>query len=129
MEENSSPTLFDRVGGEEAVAALVTSFYDNVLADEELAPFFKHVPMDKLKHMQREFFAAALDGPVAYNGRPFSEVHAGRGIQPKHLKRFVDHLVATLKDSAIEERDVYDIISRINTYADDITSAGSGLDG
>lgn len=67
------------------------------------------------------FFAAALDGPIQYTGRTMSEVHAGRGIRKRYLARFVDHLVATLHDQQIDESDAYDIISRINTYADEIT--------
>ena len=73
--------------------------------------------------MQREFFAAALDGPVRYSGRPLHEVHARLGIELRHLSRFLDHMMEVLADSSIDERDRYEIRSRINTYADDITGA------
>ena len=121
-------TLFDRIGGEAAVDSLVEAFYQRVLADPELAPFFEHTPMDKLRRMQREFFAAALDGPIRYTGRTMSEVHAGRGIQVRHVARFVDHLMATLRDRDIGDDDAYDIVSRINTYTDEITGQ-VGVDG
>lgn len=121
-------TLFERVGGEATVASLVEAFYARVLADPELAPFFEHTPMDKLRRMQHEFFAAALDGPIEYRGRTMSEVHTGRGIRAHHLARFVDHLMATLRDQPIGDADAYDIVSRINTWADEITGE-STVDG
>jgi hypothetical protein len=55
-------------------------------------------------------------------------VHAGLGIRTRHLARFLDHPTATLADREISEHDRYDIYSRINTYADDITGS-TALDG
>lgn len=123
MAEPSTPTLFDRIGGDEAVAELLFSFYQRVLADPELGPFFADTPIDTLQRMQREFFAAALDGPIHYSGRSLSDVHAGRGIRSRHLARFLDHLMSTLQDREIDDTDRYEIYSRINTYADEITGA------
>lgn len=115
-------TLYDRVGGEEAIAEALYAFYRRVFADPELSPFFEGISHERLERMQREFFAAALDGPIHYSGRPLHEVHAGLGIQLRHLSRFLDHLMATLEERDVSEADRYDIRSRINTYADEITS-------
>lgn len=114
-------TLFERVGGEQAVAKLIQQFYDRVVADPELKPFFKDASMDKIRRMQREFFSAAMDGPITYTGRPLSYVHHGRGITRHHFALYVGHLVHTLQRLEINEQDVQDIIGRINTYADEIT--------
>jgi hemoglobin len=114
-------TLFERVGGEKAIAELINEFYDRVLTDPELMPFFKDTAVDKLRRMQREFFSAALDGPITYTGRPLSHVHHGRGITKHHLARYVDHLIDTLRSRDITDQDVNDIISRISTYAGEIT--------
>jgi hemoglobin len=114
-------TLFERLGGEAAIAELIHDFYDRVLADPELKPFFKHTSIDKLRRMQREFFSAALDGPINYTGRPLSHVHHGRGITKHHFALYVNHLLDTLRDCGINEQDVNEIIGRINTYADEIT--------
>ena len=114
-------TLFERVGGEQAIAKLIDEFYDRVLVDPELKPFFKDTSVDKLRRMQREFFSAALDGPITYTGRPLSHVHHGRGITKHHLARYVDHLIETLRGRGINDQDVQDIISRISTYANEIT--------
>ena len=114
-------TLFERVGGEQVIAELIDEFYDRVLVDPELKPFFKDTSVDKLRRMQREFFSAALDGPITYTGRPLSHVHHGRGITKHHLARYVDHLIDTLRGRGINDQDVQDIISRISTYANEIT--------
>lgn len=114
-------TLYDRLGGDEAIGELVYDFYRRVFADPELSPFFKEISQERLQTMQREFFSAALDGPIRYTGRPLYEAHAELGIELRHLSRFLDHLMETLADRQISDEDRYDIRSRINTYADEIT--------
>lgn len=119
-------TLFDRIGGDQAIAELIHQFYDRVVADPELKPFFTHSSMEKIRRMQREFFSAALDGPTSYTGKPLGHVHHGRGITKHHFALYVGHLILTLEGLDINEQDVQDVISRINTYADEITGvAGS----
>lgn len=122
------PTLYERIGGDEAVAALVHDFYGRVFTDPMLAPFFEGSSMDHLKSMQREFFAAALDGPIRYSGLSLVDVHVGRGIRTRHVARFVELLLDTLRSKGIDEQDALDIISRINTYVSDITGE-VGVDG
>lgn len=114
-------TLFERVGGEQTISNLIHEFYDRVLADPELKPFFENVSMGKLRRMQREFFSAALDGPITYSGRPLSHVHHGRGITNHHFSRYVGHLIDILQDQGINDQDAQEIIGRINTYANEIT--------
>ena len=121
-------TLYERIGGDEAIEALVYTFYRRVFSDPELAPFFEGIEQDRLQTMQREFFSAALDGPIRYSGRPLNEVHAGLGIELRHLSRFLDHMMAVVADYPIDEHDRYEIRSRINTYADEITGVTSDGD-
>jgi hemoglobin len=118
---NNHRTLFERIGGEQVVAELIPEFYDRILTDPELKPFFKYTDRGKLQRMQSEFFSAALDGPITYTGRPLSHIHHGRGITKHHLGLFVGHLIDTLQNLKITEQDIQDIINRINTYSDEIT--------
>jgi hemoglobin len=140
MQHSSGPpdrsaSLYERLGGDEAVLHLVGEFYRRVLADEILSPFFANTPMKRLERMQLEFFSAALGGPVHYTGRPLSEAHAGRGIERRHMQRFLDHLFGALEtltqapaDSPshlrLDDQDKLEIISRINTYVAEITGEG-----
>lgn len=125
---NGSSTLYERLGGERAIEGLIQDFYRRVLLDPLLAPFFENSEPERLHRMQREFFAAALGGPLRYTGRPLNVVHAGLGIRTHHLARFLEHLTATLADREISERDRYDIYSRIHKFADDITGS-TAIDG
>jgi len=121
MDEASS--IYDRIGGEAGIERLVDSFYEKVLADGELKVHFEKASMDKLKRMQREFFAMATGGPVIYSGRPIAEVHKPFAINRREFQRFTGHLVATLKEiEHLPRQDVLDIIARINLYADEMTN-------
>ena len=126
--DDHDKSLYGRVGGEAVIEQLVTAFYERVLGDPELAPFFRGTKMDKLRSMQREFFAAALGGPMTYSGKPLSHVHDGRGITTRHLTRFVDHLLETLRESNLDQRDVDEIVTRVSRYSDEIVGGG-GMDG
>ena len=87
-------TLFDRIGGDQAIAELIHQFYDRVVADPELKPFFTHSSMEKIRRMQREFFSAALDGPISYTGKPLGHVHHGRVAEPRcRLFNFRTHVL------------------------------------
>lgn len=116
----TEPTLYDRLGGELAIDALTKSFYDRVLADIELKPFFEHTSMEKLRAMQREFLCAALDGPVIYTGKPLAYAHQGRGITSQHFAKFVQHFLASLRDFGVSDDDADEVIARLNTRANEI---------
>ena len=120
---DASRTPYEKVGGNEAVTPVVYAFHRRVFGDPELAPFFEGIDPDRLQSMQREFFPATLDGPVHDSGRPLNEVHAGLGIQLRHLSRFLDPMTEVLGDLPIDDRDRYEIRSRMNKYADEITGA------
>jgi hemoglobin len=118
-----SITLFERVGGEQGVKNLVRSFYDRVLKDSELASFFETASVERLFAMQYEFFAAALDGPVRYSGLSIHQAHFGRGIEKEHFARFVNHLIDTLQAWHFSQQEINMLISRVNTYADEVTGS------
>jgi hemoglobin len=123
----SAASLFARIGGVAGVTRLISTFYARVLADPRLAPYFDGVPIHKLRHMQFEFFSAALDGPLPYTGRTVIQAHQGRRISREHFQAFVEHLFDTLQEYALSEDERYAIIARINTYADDVIGAGAGM--
>lgn len=118
---NTNPTLYERLGGESGVESLVIAFYAKVMADPELAPFFRKTSLEKLHAMQKEFFTMALGGPVGYSGRPMAHVHHGRGITRHHFSRFVQHLLTTLEDLGVSGTETAEVIDRINSYANEVT--------
>jgi hemoglobin len=122
-------SLWDRLGGEAGVDALLVAFYDRVLADPELAPFFRETSLERLRKMQRGFFSSALGGPVEYGGRTLAHAHHDRGIEAEHLRRFVEHLLATLESIELSDEDRQTVYSRIHMQADDVLGRTRGLGG
>ncbi len=114
-------TLFDRIGGDAGVAKLIDRFYDKVVADPELGPFFANVSVEKIRMMQREFFRAALDGPQTYTGRPVNHVHARLNIGGSQFSTYVHHLLDTLTEIGTPYEDIRDVVDRIAVYAPEIT--------
>jgi hemoglobin len=122
------PTLYERVGGPEAVDAMVGAFYRRVFADPVLRPFFESVDKDKLVRMQQELFTAALGGPPATSPMHLRDAHAGHGIEARHLGMFTEHLVETLRDLELPRDEADAVIARIAVYSDDVLGGG-GEDG
>ncbi len=118
---SDSSSLYERIGGAERVDALVHDFYERVLKDPELAPFFEHSSIDKLRSMQQEFFAAALGGPQEYSGRSLAAVHHGRNIQRSHFSKFCQHLFETLEEMGFDRNDIDETVRRIAMSARDVT--------
>ena len=118
-------TLYEKIGGSATIETLVAAFYKRVLADPLLQPFFENTPMEKLKRMQMAFFSVALGGPEPTNVISLFEAHRGLGIERRHLTRFTEHLIATLRDIGIEEESAQRVYQRIATYSDEILGESS----
>ena len=118
-------SIYEQIGGAEALEAVVADFYDRVLADDELAGFFSGTNMARLKGKQAEFFAAALGGPDPYTGAPMRDVHQGRGITMHHFELVAGHLTDSLSAAGVPHEIVGKIIGAVAPLADDIATARS----
>lgn len=124
--KTTTPTpLFERIGGYEALEAVVADFYTRVLADAELAGFFTGTNMSRLRGKQVEFFAAALGGPDPYTGAPMKQVHQGRGITMHHFELVAGYLTDSLTAAGVDPATVGEIIGAVAPLAGDITSGPS----
>jgi hemoglobin len=127
---NDPDTLFERVGGAQGVDDMIQQFYARVMADSRLRPFFENTSLDKLVRMQKEFFAAALDGPMGMCDPDLAKIHQGMGIGREHVTVFVNHLISVLDERhSISRRDAMDIVFRIATYSDQVIGESGGADG
>lgn len=97
-----SASLFERLGGMEAIMAAVDIFYEKVLADPLLTEFFDGVDMDMQAKKQIAFMAHAFNGPAEYKGRDLRAAHkhlvARRGLSDAHFDAVAKHLKATLEE-------------------------------
>lgn len=96
-------TIYDTIGGADAVRVAVDQFYDRVLADPELTGYFTTTDMARLKAHQRSFIATAIGGGEIYRGRPMKEAHARLKIEPAHFDKVAGHLVDTLTALGVPE--------------------------
>jgi hemoglobin len=117
-------TIYELIGGESALTAVVDDFYTRVLADPQLSGFFAGVNMPKLKGRQVEFFAAALGGPDFYQGAGMREAHAGRGISQADFDRVAVHLTTALAAAGVPAETVAQIAGAVTPLADEIVSRG-----
>jgi hemoglobin len=124
MTAASGVSIYDAIGGEPALAAVVDDFYVRVLADPQLAGFFAGTDMPRLKGRQVEFFAAALGGPDYYRGASMRQAHAGRGIGQADFDRVAFHLTAALDAAGVPGEIIAQVAAAVMPLADDIVSRG-----
>ncbi|MFZ1162584.1 group I truncated hemoglobin [Mycobacterium sp.] len=115
-------SIYDAIGGYEAIEIVVEDFYTRVLADDQLSGFFAGSNMNRLKGRQVEFFAAALGGPEPYTGAPMKRVHQGRGIMMSHFALVAGHLAASLSAAGVPPATIDEIIGAVSPLAADIAS-------
>ncbi len=96
-------SIYEQIGGAPSVNAAVELFYDKVLDDPGLAPYFSGVDLGRLKGHQRLFITAALGGPAAYAGRDMDAAHSHLGIDDRAFDSVIAHLVDTLVELGVDE--------------------------
>ena len=118
---------YEAVGGAPAVSAVVNDFYERVLGDPQLAPYFEDVDLPRLKRHQVLLVTQVLGGPANYDGRTLAEAHAGLGIDHNDFMAVVGHLGAAMKGAGVPD----DIIGRagaaVAATESDIVESGSSL--
>lgn len=119
-EPRTASSIYEQVGGQEALRAVVEELYARVLADEALRPFFAGTNMTRMKRRQVEFFSAALGGPHPYIGASMKRVHRGRGITEHHFDLVAKHLTDAMTAAGIRAKLLAQIIAVVSPLADDI---------
>src|SRR5579863_3847783 len=96
--------LYELIGGHETITAATERFYERVLQDENLRPFFKETDMAHLRSGQVMFVSMLLGGRV-YTGKDIRNAHAGiRGhvLNDTHFDLFLAHFRAALEEVGVE---------------------------
>ncbi|NGM68635.1 group 1 truncated hemoglobin [Natronolimnobius sp. AArcel1] len=116
-------TLYERLGGEDAIAAVVDDFYDRVLADEQVAYYFEDTNMQKQRAHQTQFISSVTGGPVEYTGTEMDAAHEGMGINAAEFGAIATHLEETLAEYDVPEGDREAVLEEIAGYRDVIVTA------
>jgi len=99
-------SVYERIGGEDAILAAATLFYDKVLADPLLTSFFVGLDMDQQIRKQVALMSWAFGGPTRYEYRGLNEAHAGlraKGLNDAHFDAVAGHLAATLGELGVPD--------------------------
>ncbi|TDE25243.1 group 1 truncated hemoglobin [Actinomadura sp. 6K520] len=115
-------SIYESIGGEEALTAVVDDLYRRILADDLLNTYFVGLNVNKVKGRQVEFFGQALGGPMVYQGRAMKDVHLGLGIEQRHFDRVADHLVEALTAAGVPKETIAEIAAIVLPLADDIVA-------
>ena len=118
MSAVTAPTLFERLGGAASVDAAVGPFYERVLADPELAPFFAGVDLRRLRAHQRAFLAMVLGGPRGYQGRGLADAHRHLAIGDRHFDLVAGHLEAVLTDLGVPAELTAEVVGAVGGLRD-----------
>ena len=115
-----SPTLYERLGGAEAVEAVVDRFYERVLDDDHLAGYFEGVDMERQRDHQAAFLAAATGGPDEYEGSDMRRAHAHLELTDDDFAAVADHLDATLREFEVDEADREAVLETVASLKADV---------
>lgn len=118
-----APTLYDRLGGEDAIAAVVDDFYDRLVADPALGPFFEDADLDSLRETQTLFLCDAAGGPHEYDATPVREAHLDVPFEPSHIQRAVELLYESLEEFDVDGDDADAVVSAVAAYEDDLLAS------
>jgi hemoglobin len=119
----SGTELYERLGGRDGIRAVVDDFYDRLLADETLAPFFADADMEKLRRTQTEFLCEAAGGPETYDAEPVREAHLHVPFTAAHIERAVELLFRSLDEFDVEEGDAEKVVAAVAAYEEELLAS------
>src|SRR5919112_5668738 len=116
-------SLYDRLGGYNAVAAVVDDFVVRLVTDKQFERFFAGHSTDSKKRIRQHIvdqLSAAAGGPCVYTGRSMKDSHRGLGISEAEWDAAAKHLVASLDKFKVPEAEKKDLLAFVNTVKADI---------
>jgi hemoglobin len=119
----SDKTLYERLGGYDAVSAVVNDLLPRLMADTQLGRFWQHRGEDGInreKQLLVDYLCANAGGPMLYTGRDNQTSHKGMGISETDWEVFMGHLDATLNSFKVPQQERNDVIGFVQGTRADI---------
>lgn len=123
MVRGQEKSLYERVGGYNALAAVVDDFIGRLVADKQFEKFFIGQSTDSKKRIRQHIldqFCAATGGPCVYTGRDMKTTHGGLGITEAEWDAAAKHLAASLDKFKVAEKEKGEILAFVTTLKKDI---------
>ena len=121
-----SKSLYARLGGYDAIAAVSENLVGRLMADQRLGRFWAHRGEDGLKRELQllvNFLCNVTGGPMVYTGRDMKTTHKGMRIDEQDWKAFLGHLNATLDHFGLAGEDREAVVSFVESTKGDIVEA------
>ncbi len=106
-------SLYDRLGGQPAIAAVVDDFVGNVAGDTRINGFFARTDVPHLKRQLVDQVCQASGGPCAYSGRDMMSAHRGMNISDGQFNALVEDLVKTLDKFKVPDREKGELLAAL----------------
>lgn len=116
-------SLYERLGGYNAVAAVVDDFVGRLVTDKQFERFFVGHSTDSKKRIRQHIvdqLCAAAGGPCIYTGRTMKDSHMGLGISEPEWDAAAKHLVASLDKFKVPEPEKKDLLAFVASLKADI---------
>ena len=112
--------LYDRLGGKDAITAVVDDFVANIAADARINSFFANADIPHLKAMLVDQICEASGGPCKYTGKTMKESHTGMGVKDEHFNALVEDLVKALDKFKVPEKEKGELVGALGGMKGDI---------
>ena len=121
--EQAQKSLYQRLGGYDALAAVSDDFLGRLMADQQMGRFFVGLSTDsrtKVRQHVVDFLCVATAGPCKYTGRDMKTVHTGLNITESDWTSMVKHLTATFDKFKVPEKERADVMTALTGLKGDI---------
>jgi hemoglobin len=116
-------SLYDRLGGKDAIAAVVDEFVKNVKADTRISAMFTNADDAKLKTNLVDQICEATGGPCKYTGKNMKDAHAGMNVKDADFNALVEDLVAALDKFKVGQKEKDELLAKLGPMKEDIVTA------
>ena len=116
-------SLYARLGGYDAIAAVVDDFIGRLATDKRFERFFTGFSEDSKKRLRQHIldqFCVAAGGPCVYMGRDMRTTHKGLGITEADWDAAAKHLVESLDKYKVPEAEKNELLAFVVTQKKDI---------
>ena len=118
-------SLYDRLGGGDAINALTESWVARVGGDDRANGKFARTDIDRLKKEIVDQLCEATGGPCTYTGRSMLETHAGMKVTAGEFDVVMQHLGATLDELNVPKTEQDEVVDLLMPMRDDIVEVES----
>jgi hemoglobin len=118
-------SLYERLGGLDAITAVVDSFVARCAGDDRINAKFARTDVPRLKKMLVDQVCEATGGPCTYTGREMRGTHGGMGVTAGEFEALVEDLVATLKEFEVPQAEQDELIGLLAPMRSDIVEIES----